>query len=105
MNTSINFMRWWTVIVSRDTAGLTLKLRRGAQDSRIHIVLNEDKQDHQNEEDHPNNSRGNGYEKEPGEKPKIPIWTFSHCQTSLKKQKYANAASTFMLSNGTSAHQ
>ncbi len=46
MNTSINFMRWWTVIVSRDTAGLTLKLRRGAQDSRIHIVLNEDKQDH-----------------------------------------------------------
>lgn len=52
--------------MSRDTAGLTLKLRRGAQDSGIHIVFNEDKQDHKNEEHHPNNSRGDGYEEEPG---------------------------------------
>lgn len=47
---------------------LTLKLWCSAQDSRIHIVLNEDKQDDKNEEDHSSNSRGDGYEKEPGKK-------------------------------------
>jgi len=31
-------------------------------------VLNEDKQDDKNEEDHSSNSRGDGYEKEPGKK-------------------------------------
>lgn len=58
---------------SRDTDCLTLKLRRSAQDSRVHIVLNEDKQDDKNEEDHSNNSRGDGYEKEPGKKTMIPM--------------------------------
>lgn len=36
-------------------------------------MLNEDKQDDKNEKDHSSNSRGDGYEKEPGKKTMIPI--------------------------------
>lgn len=80
---SVHPWRRLTCNESRDTDCLTLKLRRSAQDSRVHIVLNEDKQDDKNEEDHSSNSRGDGYEKEPGKKQWF-LWMFSYCEMSSK---------------------